>query len=161
MSRSTTRPEKPIDVLFVTSSGGHLAEVLDWLPAFEGTTWRIVLNAPGSLPESVAPHVIRMVHAERDWKVMWNFVEAWRLLRRFRPRLLVSPGAGCALPFAVLARLLAIPVVQVEPRSAVRRPTLTGLLVRPFARRMIVQWRPLLQAHPRAECHEAFPASSS
>jgi beta-1,4-N-acetylglucosaminyltransferase len=153
--------EKPIDVLFVTSSGGHLTEVLEWLPAFSDVSWRIVLNAEGPIPEAVRPRVVRMTHAERDWKVLWNFVEALRLLRRLRPRLVVSPGAGCAVPFAVLARLLAIPYVHVEPRSAVRRPTLTGRLVRPFAARMIVQWPSLLAAYPRAECHEAFRASSS
>ena len=151
----------PIDALFVTSSGGHLTEVLGWLPAFSGTSWRIVLNAPGSVPESVRPHVLRMVHAERDWRVAWNFVEAWRILRRLRPRFVASPGAGCAVPFAILCRLLAIPYVHVEPRSAVRRPTLTGRLVRPFATRLIVQWPSLLAAFPRAQCHPAFPESSS
>lgn len=153
--------EGPIDVLFVTSSGGHLAEVLEWLPSFADLSWRIVLNAEGPLPDEVLPRVLRITHAERDGKVLWNLVEAWRLLRRFRPRLIVSPGAGCAVPFAILGRLLAIPYVHVEPLSAVRRPTLTGRLVRPFARKMIVQWPSLLAAFPRAECHQAFPASSS
>jgi UDP-N-acetylglucosamine:LPS N-acetylglucosamine transferase len=153
--------EAPLDVLFVTSSGGHLTEVLEWLPAFRDLRWRVVLNAEGQVPEEVRPKVIRIAHAERDWRVLWNGVEALRILLRWRPRAIFSPGAGCAVPFAVLGRCLAIPVVHVEPRSAVRRPTLTGRLVRPFARRMIVQWRPLLEAHARAECREAFPASSS
>ncbi len=153
--------ERPIDVLFVTSAGGHLAEVLEWLPAFADVSWRIVLNAEAPLPDDVRPRVIRMVHAERDVKVLWNFVEAARLLARLRPRLVVSPGAGCAVPFAVLCRLLAIRYVHVEPRSAVRRATLTGRLVRPFASATIVQWPSLLALLPRAECHEAFPASSS
>jgi hypothetical protein len=153
--------DSPIDVLFVTSSGGHLSEVLEWLPAFADVSWRLVLNAPGPLPPDVAKRTVRISHAERDWRVAWNFVEAWRILSRWRPRTIVSPGAGCALPFAVIGRLLGIPAVQVEPRSAVSRPTLTGRLVRPFARRMIVQWPDLLARLPRASCHEAFPASSS
>jgi UDP-N-acetylglucosamine:LPS N-acetylglucosamine transferase len=152
---------RPVDVLFVTSSGGHLAEVLEWLPAFSDLEWRVVLNAPGEVPPSVAPRVLRMTHAERDARVLWNLVEAFRILRRLRPRVVVSPGAGCAVPFAVLARLLAIPVLHAEPRSAVSSPTLTGRLVRPFARRMIVQWRALERAFPRATCREAFPGSSS
>jgi UDP-N-acetylglucosamine:LPS N-acetylglucosamine transferase len=151
----------PLDVLFVTSSGGHLAEVLEWLPAFEGLSWRIVLNAPGEVPAEHRGRVDRIAHAERDWRVAWNLVEAWRLLRRWRPRLVVSPGAGCEVPFAVLARLMAIPVVHVEPRSCVRRPTLTARLVRPFATRLLVQWPALLESLPRAECRAAFPASSS
>lgn len=153
--------QRPIDVLFVTSSGGHLTEVLDWLPSFADVSWRIVLNAEGPLPDEVRPRVLRITHAERDWKVLWNFVEAWRLLRRWRPLLIVSPGAGCAVPFAILGRLLAIPYVHVELMAAVRRPTLTGRLVRPFARKIIVQWPSLLAAFPRAECHQAFPASLS
>jgi UDP-N-acetylglucosamine:LPS N-acetylglucosamine transferase len=150
-----------IDVLFVSSSGGHLAEVLEWLPSFSDVEWRLVLNAPGEVPPEYAPRVVRISHAERDWRVLWNFAETWRLLRRFRPQAIVSPGAGCAVPFAVLGRLLAIRVIHVEPRSAVSRPTLTGRLVRPFARRMIVQWPPMTRAFPRAALHEVFPASSS
>ena len=152
---------RPVDVLFVTSSGGHLAETLEWLPAFADLEWRLVLNAPGPVPPDVAPRVVRVTHAERDWRVAWNLVEAWRLLRRLRPRAVVSPGAGCAVPFALAARLQGIPVLHVEPRSAVSRPTLTGRLVRPFARRMIVQWETLARAFPRALCREAFPGSSS
>jgi beta-1,4-N-acetylglucosaminyltransferase len=151
----------PLDVLFVSSSGGHLTEVLEWLPHFQDLRWRLVLNAPGDVPPHVAPRVIRIAHGERDWRVAWNLVEAWRVLRRHPPRLVVSPGAGCAVPFAFLARLLAIPYVHVEPRSAVRRPTLTGRLVRPFARRTIVQWSTLRHALPRATCHETAPTSSS
>jgi UDP-N-acetylglucosamine:LPS N-acetylglucosamine transferase len=155
------RAAEPVDVLLVTSTGGHLAEVLEWLPALEALSWRIVLNAPGEVPADVAPRTLRISHAERGVGVLWNFVEAWCVLRRHPPRVVASPGAGCAVPFAILARLMGIPVVHVEPRSSVRRPTLTGRLVRPFARKMIVQWPALRAAHPRAECHEAFPASSS
>jgi len=150
-----------VDILFVTSSGGHLAEVLEWLPSFADLDWRVVLNAPGEVPPEVAPRVLRMTHAERDWRVAWNVVEAFRLLRRLRPRAVVTPGAGCSVPFAVVARLLGVPLIQVEPRSAVTRPTLSGRLARPFARRMIVQWPALRRAFPRAACNEAFPASSS
>jgi UDP-N-acetylglucosamine:LPS N-acetylglucosamine transferase len=121
----------------------------------------VVLNAEGDVPADVAPRVLRIVHAERDWRVAWNFVEALRILLRYRPRMVASPGAGCAVPFAVWCRLLAIPYVHVEPRSAVRRLTLTGRIVRRFARAMIVQWPTLRASHPRAECHAAFPASSS
>ncbi len=156
-----TRVREPVDLLVVTSTGGHLAEALEWLPALEGLSWRLVLNAEGEVPPSVAARTLRMSHAERDWRVAWNFVEAWRILQRHPPRAIASPGAGCALPFAVLGRLLGIPVVQVEPRSCVRRPTLTGRLVRPFAARVLVQWPALKEAYPRAACHEAFPASSS
>jgi UDP-N-acetylglucosamine:LPS N-acetylglucosamine transferase len=150
-----------VDVLFVTSSGGHLSEVLEWLPAFSGLEWVVVLNAPGEVPEDVRPRVVRVAHAERDARVLWNLVEAWRLLRRLRPGVVVSPGAGCAVPFAVAARLLAIPTIHVEPRSAVSRPTLTGRLVRPFVRRMIVQWPALKKAFPRARLRDVFAASSS
>jgi UDP-N-acetylglucosamine:LPS N-acetylglucosamine transferase len=156
-----TRAREPLDVLFVSSSGGHLAEVLEWLPHFADRRWRLVLNAPGDVPADVAPRVIRIAHAERDWRVAWNFVEAFRVLRRLAPRAVVSPGAGCALPFAALARLLAIPYLHVEPRSAVVRATWTGRLVRPFAARTVVQWRDLLRTFPRAACHETVPASSS
>jgi len=52
----------------------------------------------------------------------------------------VSTGAGVALPFFVLARLLRIPTVYIEVYDRIDAPALTTRLCRPFARLHLVQW---------------------
>ena len=69
-----------------------------------------------------------------------NLVLAWRLLSRERPDVVMSTGAGTALPFFVVARLRGIPTVYLEVYDRIDTPTLTGRLCRPFTDKMLVQW---------------------
>ena len=65
---------------------------------------------------------------------------AVRLVRRTRPDVVISAGAGVAVPFFVMARLLRIPTVYVEVIDRIDSRTLTGRLCRPLSTRFLVQW---------------------
>ena len=69
-----------------------------------------------------------------------NLGLALRVLRAERPSLVLSTGAGVAVPFFVLAWLMRIPTVFIEVYDRVDSPTLTGRLCGPFTTRRIVQW---------------------
>ena len=69
-----------------------------------------------------------------------NARQARRVLRDFRPDVIVSSGAGVALPYFVLGRLRGRLTVYVEVYDRVETPTLTGRLCRPFTKLMLVQW---------------------
>jgi beta-1,4-N-acetylglucosaminyltransferase len=134
-------------IALVSSIGGHLSELLELLPALEGHQLVWITNDPSPLlPPEVRPHLV--VHAERDWRVFWNFIEFAAILGRERPDLLLSMGAGPAVPAALLARLAGIPVLYLEPSSAVTAPTLTGRLMRHLATHRWVQWESLLRHLP-------------
>lgn len=136
-------------VALVASIGGHLAELLELAEAFAGHELVWILNDRSPvLPEGVRAYVIS--HAERDWRVAWNVVELAAILSRERPDLLVSTGAGPAVPAALLARLAGIPVLYVEASSAVSELTLTGRLMRRLATRFYVQWESLRDKVPEA-----------
>jgi UDP-N-acetylglucosamine:LPS N-acetylglucosamine transferase len=89
-------------------------------------------------------------HAERDWRVVVNFAEAWIILRRERPDLILSTGAGPAVPFALMGKLLGIPTIFVEISAQVLRPSLTGRLLYPVADRFFYQWPGLQRFYPKA-----------
>ena len=69
-----------------------------------------------------------------------NLVLAWRTLRRLRPRVLLTTGAGVAVPFAWLGRVTGVKIVYVESFTRIEGPSLTGRLVGPIANRTYVQW---------------------
>jgi beta-1,4-N-acetylglucosaminyltransferase len=69
-----------------------------------------------------------------------NLVLAWRTLGVVRPRVLLTTGAGVAVPFAWLARLRRVRIVYVESFTRIEGPSLTGRLVAPVAQRVYVQW---------------------
>jgi UDP-N-acetylglucosamine:LPS N-acetylglucosamine transferase len=85
---------------------------------------------------------------------------ALRVVPRLRPRVVLTTGAGVAVPFAWVARLLGARVVFVESLTRIDRPSLTYRLLRPAVSRTYVQWPELQDAIPDARfCGTVFDGS--
>jgi UDP-N-acetylglucosamine:LPS N-acetylglucosamine transferase len=129
--------------LMVCSSGGHLAQLIamrSWWSSHD-VCW---VTFPTADSRSLLAGE-RMVDAyyptTRNLKnLVRNTLLAVRVLRRERPDVIVSTGAGVALPFFVLGRLLRIPTVYIEVFDRIDRAPLTARLCKPFTTRMLVQW---------------------
>ena len=131
-------------VLLVSSIGGHLAELLELVPALGDAERVWVLNDPSPvLPVEARAYII--AHAERDWRVLWNVAELAAIFARERPDVVLSMGAGPAVPAALVARAGGVPFLYIEPSSAVRVPTLTGRLMRWLTPYRWAQWPELAQ----------------
>ena len=65
---------------------------------------------------------------------------ALRVVPRMRPAVVVTTGAGVAVPFAWVGRLFGARVVYVESLTRIERPSLTYRLIRPIVSRTYVQW---------------------
>lgn len=126
-------------IALLSSVGGHLAELLALRDAFEDCERVWVLQDKSPLfPAGERGYLV--AHAERDWRVLWNFFEFAGILSRERPDVILSTGAGLALPAAVLAKLAGTPFIFVESPCCVTRLSVTGRLIRPFTARFLVQW---------------------
>ena len=141
------------DILLVCSSGGHLQQMLALRPAW-GRYGHVWVTFDKSDARSLLRDE-RVVHAysptNRSIKnLVRNLLLAWRALGVFRPRVVLTTGAGVAVPFAWLARLRGVRVVYVESFTRIEGPSLTGRLVRPVADRSYVQWPELAQVVPKA-----------
>jgi UDP-N-acetylglucosamine:LPS N-acetylglucosamine transferase len=79
-----------------------------------------------------------------------NLRLAWRVIRSVRPAVLVTTGAGVAVPFAWIGRLHGARVVYVESLTRIEWPSLSCRLIRPFADRVYVQWPELQRAVRRS-----------
>jgi len=71
-------------------------------------------------------------------------------VRRMRPLVFVTTGAGVAVPFVWIGRLFGARVVYVETLARVEGPSLSFRLVAPLVSRVYVQWPELLRAIPKA-----------
>jgi beta-1,4-N-acetylglucosaminyltransferase len=79
-----------------------------------------------------------------------NSLLSWRLVRRLHPAVLVTTGAGVAVPFAWITRLFGGRVIYIESMARIDVPSLSWRLISPVASRVYVQWPELLAAIPRA-----------
>jgi UDP-N-acetylglucosamine:LPS N-acetylglucosamine transferase len=65
---------------------------------------------------------------------------AWRVIRDRRPDVILSTGAGLAVPFFVVGRLRGCRLVYVESLTRTRSLSLSGRIVYPLAHTFLVQW---------------------
>jgi UDP-N-acetylglucosamine:LPS N-acetylglucosamine transferase len=136
------------DVMLVCSSGGHLQQMLALEPAW-GPYSHVWVTFDKSDTRSLLGDE-RVVYAysptNRNAKnLVRNLFLAWKTLRSVRPQVLLTTGAGVAVPFAWLGRLLRVKIVYVESFTRIEGPSLTGRLVGPIAHRSYVQWPEMQQ----------------
>ncbi|WP_122816499.1 UDP-N-acetylglucosamine--LPS N-acetylglucosamine transferase [Nocardioides pantholopis] len=140
-------------VLMVSSQGGHLAQLLA-LRSWWGERDRLwVCPDTADVADRLCGE--RVVHSHAPTtrnlpNLLRNAVLGARVLWRERPCLVVSAGAGVAVPFFAVAWLLRIPTVFIEVYDRVDTPTMTGRLCGPFTTRRIVQWDSQLAFYPDA-----------
>jgi UDP-N-acetylglucosamine:LPS N-acetylglucosamine transferase len=132
----------------VSSCGGHLTEALALRPAYAPFPHFFVVNQPLMLPKEMDGKTYVIRHSERDWLFFVNIWEAWRILKRERPAVILSTGAGPAVPFALVGKLLGIRSVFVECSTQIARPSLTGRIMYRLADRFYYQWEGLKAYYP-------------
>jgi len=66
------------------------------------------------------------------------------VIRRVRPKVILTTGAGVAVPFAWVGRLAGARVVYVESFTRIDGPSLSCRMIAPVADRLYVQWPDLV-----------------
>lgn len=141
------------EVLFVSTQGGHLAQLMVleewWSP--RSRVW-VAPGTPDVVDKLADEQVIHSYTptTRNARNALRNLLLAWMTLRRLRPQMVVSTGAGVAVPFFIIAWALRIPTVFIEVYDRIDSATLTGRLCGPFTTRRIVQWDQQLLAYPGA-----------
>jgi beta-1,4-N-acetylglucosaminyltransferase len=144
MTSTETRP-----VLIVCSTGGHLLQMQELHAAWEPFE-RLWVTFDKSDSRSLLRDE-RVVHAHgptnRSVKnLLRNIRLAVRVLRKVRPSAILTTGAGVAVPFAWVGRLLGVPTIYVESVTRIEELSLSGRLIAPVAARMYAQWPELSDA---------------
>lgn len=140
---SAPEPPPAPHVLLVGSAGGHLAQLMRLEPWWRDLrrTW-VTFDKPDARSLLAAESVVWAFHptTRNIPNLVRNLALAVRQFRRARPDVVVSTGAGVALPFFVVARVLRIPTVYIEVFDRIDSRTLAGRMCRPFTTRFCVQW---------------------
>ncbi|WP_370328124.1 PssD/Cps14F family polysaccharide biosynthesis glycosyltransferase [Euzebya sp.] len=140
-------------VLIVGSSGGHLTQMRALEPWWSkhDRVWVTfdMVDANSSLEgeEVVYAYHPTTRHIPNLLRNLWL---AWRVLRRTRPDVIVSSGAGVALPFFLLGRLFGVTTAYIEVYDRIDTPSLTGRLCRPLSTLFFLQWEEQLRNYPGA-----------
>jgi beta-1,4-N-acetylglucosaminyltransferase len=142
-----------VQVLLACSAGGHLLQLLALRPAWEPYSHLWVTDDKSDARSLLRDERVEFAFGppnRHPRNVLRNIAMAWRVVRRHRPEVVLTTGAGTAVPFAVVARLHCARVVYVESITRMSSPSVSCRLLAPIADRTYVQWESLAAAMPRS-----------
>ena len=145
------KAEPQLRVLFVTSAGGHLAQLLPLEPWYRDHDVRwVTFELPDAVGLLTDSNVVWAYHpTTRNLKnLVRNGVLAIRELRRSRPDLIVSSGAAIAVPFFWIGKLFGAKTVYIEVIDRIDTRTLTARLVLPVTDLFLAQDASQLELFP-------------
>ena len=141
-------------VLLVSSSGGHLTQ-LHALEPWWSKHERLWVTFPKSDARTLLKGE-RMIAAHHPTtrnipNALRNFMLARDVFDDYRPDVVVSTGAGVAVPFFLAARRFGARSVYVEVYDRIDSPTMTGRLCYPFSDLFLLQWEEQRRNYPKGK----------
>lgn len=140
--------------MLVCSSGGHLY-AMSQLEPFWADYERVWVTFSCSSSRA----------SLQDERVIWawgptnrnllnflrNFILAMQVLHREKPELIISTGAGVAVPFMIIGKFLGAKTIFIESITRVEQLSLSARLVLPFLDSLYVHWPKLRILYPNAQ----------
>ena len=141
-------------LLLVCNPGGHFSTMMG-LKNFWSAYPRAWVTYPKfdtqALRGNERVYWVEMQEARMLWKACVNFLKALLILRKSQPDLVVSTGAGLAVPFILASKLLGIKTVFIESISRSGSLSLSGRLLYNLVDELYVQWPECLERYPKAQ----------
>ncbi len=144
---------KKMKICIVSSSGGHLFKTFQLKPWWNKYP-RLWITKKDKFSQSLLEKEKKYYAHFPENRNVLNFFKnlflACQILRKERPNILFSMGAGVAPPFFIIAKIMGIKTIFMETFILIPRQTLSGKLVHPFADYFLVQNQKLLKVYPKA-----------
>lgn len=144
-------------VLFISSTGGHLAELLQLKSLFKKYESYLITEKTKSTKElKIDADVKYLVYGTKHhlftyiFKFLFNCFKSLYYIIKINPDVIITTGAHTAVPMCYLGFILRKKVIYIETFANSNSKTLSGRLVYPIADIFIVQWESMLEQYPKA-----------
>jgi len=142
-------------VMFVSSGGGHLTELLRLEPMFDKVHAVFVLEKqPYELV--LQRETVYLPQGSRHNKLQYAFVFTLMCLQslfyyvRFRPEVVITTGAHTAVPMCYIAAFFKKDIIFIESIARVHSKSLSGKLIEKKCTHILVQWESMCKIYPTA-----------
>lgn len=138
----------------VSSSGGHLLQLFvleEWWKKHERFWVTFKKEDAISLLEKETVYWAYFPTNRNIKNLIKNIYIALKILFKERPDIIVSTGAGVAVSFFYLGKLLGAKLIYIEVYDRIDSPTLTGKLVYPITDAFVLQWEEQKKFYPKGQ----------
>lgn len=149
-------------VMFISSTGGHLDELLQLKSMFDNYDYHIVtektksnLSLKDKFPKRVSflvygTYTTKLNKLIYPFKLIYNTIKSFFLYLKIRPKYIISTGAHTAGPMCLIGHIFGSKIIYIETFANSKSKSRTGSLVYRFADLFIVQWESMLELYPNA-----------
>ena len=146
-------------VLFISSTGGHLTELLELKKLFKKYNYHIITEKTKSnenLKDKYPGKVNYLLYCTKHSKIKYPFVLFINCFIgllyyiEVRPDVIITTGTHTAGPMCCLGKIVGSKIIYIETFANITSKTSTGRLIYKFADLFIVQWESMLEIYPKA-----------
>ncbi len=150
-------------VLFISSTGGHLDELLQLKSMFNKYDYYIItektksnLSLLDKYPHRVSflsygSYTTLLNKIIYPFKLIFNTFKSLFLYFKIRPKYIVTTGAHTAGPMCLIGHIFGSKIIYIETFANSTTKSKTGSIVYNFADLFIVQWESMLKLYPKAK----------
>ena len=157
--KNNKKEKKKKRVLFISSTGGHLSELLQLESLFDKYDYHIITEkdkASEGLKDKYKDKLYFLPYGTRAklftyiFKYLYLCIKTVYYYIKLRPKVIITTGTHTAGPMGYLAKLFGGKVIYIETFANRNKKTATGRLIYPIADLFIVQWKEMLDIYPKA-----------
>lgn len=147
-------------VMFISSTGGHLSELLQLKDMFKKYDYHIVTEKTKSnmdLLKKYNDKVDFLIYGSKShllvypFKLLANCFVSLFIYIKVRPKVIVTTGAHTAGPMCCIGKIFGSKIVFIESFANINTKSVTGRIIYWFADLFIVQWDNMLKLYPKAK----------
>ena len=153
--------DKNTKILFISSTGGHFAELMKLKPLMEKCNYSIVTEKTktnSKLKEQYKEKINFLIYGTRKEMYIYplvllinSFISLGIFIKN-RPQVVITTGTHTAGPMCMIAKILGSRVIYIETFANRKTKTATGKILYYIADTFVVQWEEMKKLYPKAEC---------
>ena len=134
-------------VLFISSTGGHLNEILQLKSLFSNYDYLLVTEKDKSTISLKDKYNVKyLVYGTRKnlfsyfFKFIFNFIKSFIIFIKFKPDVIITTGAHTCVAMIFIAKLFKKKSIYIETMANRKTKTMTGKIVEKWVTYFVVQW---------------------
>lgn len=146
-------------VMFISSMGGHLNELMMLKSLFDDYNYHIVTEktkATTYLKGEYKNKVSYLVYGTKKLLLLYPFILLINsfislfLFIKYRPKYIITTGTHTAGPMCCIAKIFGSKIIYIETFASIHKGSVAGKIIYKFADLFVVQWKSMLEVYPKA-----------
>lgn len=143
-------------VIFISSTGGHLSELMQLKRIFNNYDYHIITEKTDTtikLKNEYGKRIDYLVYGARNYlfsyifKFSYNIIKSFFLYLKIRPDVIVTTGAHTAVPICYIAKFFKKKIIFVESFARVNSKSMSGKMINKISDVFLVQHKELLDVY--------------